>query len=79
VLVQPGEHFERRVTEAPSGALAAEPPVQAADGGAHLPAEVALPGAAGGGLWLLSGCACLHRSLIYLRIYFVYLNRQAQQ
>ena len=44
VPVEAGEHFECRVSEAAFGALAAEAAVEASDGGAQLPAEVALPG-----------------------------------
>ena len=55
VLVEAGEHGQRRVSEAAFGALAAKAPVEAPDGGAQLPAEVGLLSRGG----LLPGCTLL--------------------
>jgi hypothetical protein len=70
VLVQAGEHGEGRVPEAAFRAFAAEPAVEAPDGGAYLAAEVGPFSLAGP----LFSCTLLHRSLVYLIESFVYLN-----
>src|SRR5437868_3683169 len=57
VLVQPGEHVERRVAEAAVRAFAAEPAVEAPHRRSHLTAE---PGRA------FASCTRLHESLVYL-------------
>jgi hypothetical protein len=72
VLVEAGEHFECRVSEGAFWAFAAEAAVEASDRGAYLAAEAGSLDLGG----LLFSCTLLHRSLVYLTKFFVYLNNE---